>query len=189
MDRTKSIERTSTHDQTAHQTRSDEQVRVETHDTLGQSEILLSLPDQLMGDSDTASVNRKAPKRDVRTIGNRLNNLGNRLYLVGHGPPSRLTDILDDVSNGIWDPRRFEAFRIDANDSDIAVRHFVAALIIHDFEIITDGLLAFELRRQPHPNRVPVANPFGKLCKDFDARHPDVIHLKHRLPWLSSAAK
>src|ERR1700739_4742513 len=117
-----------------------------------------------MGDSDTAAVNRKAPKRNVRTIGNRSNNLGNRLYLVGHGPPSRLAGILDDVSNVIWDPGRFEAFRIDANNGDISLRGFVAALIIHDFEIITDRFLAFELRRQTHSNRVAVANRFGELC-------------------------
>src|SRR5207248_7641129 len=97
--------------------------------------------------------------------------------------------ILDHVSNGIRDPGRFEAFRIDANDGDISLRRFAAAFIIQDFEIITHGLLAFELRRQPHPNRMAVANPLGKLCKDFNARHPHVIRLKHRLPLLSTAAK
>ena len=69
VDGTKSIERASAHDQAAHQTGADEQVRVESHDSLRQREIFLALPDQLVGDHDVASINRKAAERNVRAIG------------------------------------------------------------------------------------------------------------------------
>src|SRR6516162_4717275 len=95
MDWTKSIKRTAAHDQAAHQAGADEQIRIETHHPLRQSEILFPLTDQLMGNSDIASVNRKAAKRDMRTIGYRPNNLGNALYFVSHGAPFRLMGSLE----------------------------------------------------------------------------------------------
>src|SRR5206468_12408598 len=70
-------------------------IRIETHDTLRQRQILLSLPDQLVRHYDIASVDRKAAQRDMRTVRDRLNNLCNRLHLVGHGPWSSLT-------RGLW---------------------------------------------------------------------------------------
>jgi len=42
---------------------------------------------------DIASVDRKAAQRDMRTVGDRLNNFCNRLHLVGHGPWSRWTRV------------------------------------------------------------------------------------------------
>jgi hypothetical protein len=84
MDRTEAIQRSAAHDETAHQTGADQQVRVQTHDTLRQSKVFLLLPDQLVGDHDTTSVDGKASKGDVRTIGNRPNDVGNCLYFVGH---------------------------------------------------------------------------------------------------------
>src|SRR6516164_7172200 len=97
--------------------------------------------------------------------------------------------VLDDVSNCIGDRGGFEPFRVDANDSDISVRNLVVASIIDDFEIITNGLFALDLRCQPDSNRVAVANRFRKLREDFDARHPYLISLKQLLPVLSSRTK
>ena len=94
--------------------------------------------------------------------------------------------VLDDVSNGIRDRGGFEPLRVDANDSDISLRDLVVASIIHDLEIITDGLFAPQLRHHPDSNRVAVANWFGKLREDFDARHPYVVCLKQFLPALSN---
>src|SRR5215468_4545389 len=105
------------------------------------------------------------------------------------GEVARTLCIFDDVSNRIWDRGCFEVFRIDTNDGDISLGGFVAAWIIQDFKVITDGLLAFDLRRQSHANRVPVGNPPGKLCEDLDARHPDVIRLKQPLPFPASGTK
>ena len=95
MNRAEPIQRAATHDQAAHQTLTNEQIRIETHDTLRQRQILLSLPDQFVCDYDIASVDGKAAQRDMRTVRDRLNNLCNRLHLVGHGPWSRLT-------RGLW---------------------------------------------------------------------------------------
>ena len=93
--------------------------------------------------------------------------------------------VLEDVSNCVRDRGGFEPFRVDANDSDISLGDLVVASIIHDLEIITDGLFALEFGRHPDSNRVAVANWFGKLREDFDARHPYLVCLKQLLPALS----
>src|SRR5215471_12982136 len=96
---------------------------------------------------------------------------------------------LDDVSYGSRNRSSFEVFRVDANDGDISFRDLVARSIIHDFEIVTNCLLTLELGRQPHPDRVAIADWFGKLGEDFDPRHPYVVCLEQLLTGLSSRTK
>jgi len=96
---------------------------------------------------------------------------------------------LNDVSYDIRNRSGFEAFRSDANDSDISFRDLVACSIIHHFEIVSNRLLAFELGGQPHPNRVAVGDWFGKLGEDLDARHPHVVCLEQFLPALPGRTK
>lgn len=96
---------------------------------------------------------------------------------------------LNDVSYDIRNRSGFEAFRIDANDSDISFGDFVTRSIIHHFEIVSNRLLAFELGGQPHPNRVAVGDWFGELSEDLDTRHPYVVCLEQFLSALSSRPK
>src|SRR5947209_8655123 len=84
VDRTEAIQGASAHNQTAYQGGTDEQVRIQADNALGQREILLLLADQLVRDGNATPVDRKAAQGNMRTIGNRLNNLCNCLYFVRH---------------------------------------------------------------------------------------------------------
>src|SRR5438093_975994 len=64
-----------------------------------------------MGDRDTTPVDRKAPKSDVRTIGNRSHHLGNCLYLfrhsadlVGFEKGTRLSKMVGELQGNIRIP-------------------------------------------------------------------------------------
>src|SRR5437773_9818701 len=117
MNRTEPIQRAAAHDETTHQTRTNKQIRIQTHDTLRQHQILLSLPDQLMCHHDIASVDRKAAQRDMRTVGDRLNNFCNRLHLVGHGPWSRWTRVFWKGEEAIRTETRTQADLLTPNQS------------------------------------------------------------------------
>src|SRR5262249_23612399 len=96
--------------------------------------------------------------------------------------------ILDDLSDGIRNPRRFES-RIHAYHGDITGSEPFAAVIIYNFEIVSNRFLSFDLRIQPHSNRRAVPDRSRELGECFHSRHPDVVFLDERLPLLARNAE